>query len=739
MSERGLFVGQGLDRVDGRLKVTGRAPYAAETAVANVAHAVIVGSAVAKGTIASIDTRAAERSPGVLAALTHVNAPKLPGAEKKVGPVDRRLQLLQDDAVLYADQPVAVVVADTLERAQHAASLVVVRYAAQDPRASIDDHQGEAFKPASLGPRGEVDSNRGDADTAIAGAKVKVAETYTTPAQNHNPMEPHATIAVWQGESSLTLYDASQGIFGARRKVAAVFGLDPARVRVINHYVGGGFGCKGSAWSHVALAAMAARVTGRAVKLVVTRPQMFAFVGHRPRTVQNVTLAADATGTLVGVTHDVVSETSSFDEFVEPCAVQTRMLYACPNVRTRHRLVRADIGTPTFQRAPGESTGTFALESAMDELAVALAMDPLALRLRNYAETDPAEGKPWSSKSLRECYRQGAERFGWARRTPKPRSMRRGRRLIGWGMATATYPANQSKSSAVARMGIDGVARVQAGSQDIGTGTYTIMTQIAADALGLPLERVRFDLGDTAMPETPVSGGSQTASSTGSAVKMAALALRDKLATTAVADKASPLFGRSEGSLDFVDGAVVAKDDPKKADPFGAIVSRSGQSEIVALVETPAKEDRKKYAAHSFGADFVEVSVDEDLGEVRVMRVVAAFAAGRILNAKTARSQFIGGIVWAIGFALEEQTLRDPRTARVVTRDLADYHVPVHADVPAIDVISVDEDDPHVNEIGAKGIGEIGITGCSAAIANAVFHATGKRVRDLPITLDKLL
>jgi xanthine dehydrogenase YagR molybdenum-binding subunit len=427
------------------------------------------------------------------------------------------------------------------------------------------------------------------------------------------------------------------------------------------------------------------------------------------------------------------------DDFVEPSAAQTAMLYACPNLYTRQSLVRLDVPTPTFQRAPGESTGTFALESAMDELAYALKMDPVALRLANYAEVDPQDGKPWSSKTLRECYRQAAARFGWRKRRPEPRSMRDGRALVGWGMATATYPANQSPSAAVARLRPDGTALVQAGTQDIGTGTYTIMAQIAADALGMPVERVTFDLGDTAMPETPVSGGSQTASSTGSAVKGACADLRDKLMAMAVADAESPLQGLAVAEVDAVDGALVAKSDSGRRDPYADIVSRSKEPEVTAQFQTQTKDDRKRFSTHSFGAQFVEVAIDQDLPEVRVRRVVSAFAAGKILNAKTARSQFIGGIVWGIGLALTEDTVRDARSARVVTRDLADYHVPVNLDVPAIDVISIHEDDPHVNEIGAKGIGEIGITGIGAAIANAVYHATGRRVRELPITPDKLL
>ena len=675
----------------------------------------------------------------MLAVLTHVNAPRLPAATKKVGPVDRLLQLLQDPRVLYSGQPVALVVADSLEAAQHAGSLVAVRYDAASPTVVMEATLGSAYKPATAGPGGEPDTTRGEVAAGLAIAHTTIDAVYTTPVENHNPMEPHATIAVWQGDDRLTLYDATQGIFGVRRKLATVFGLPPENVRVISHYVGGGFGCKGSPWSHVVLAAMAAKAVGRAVKLVVTRQQMFSMVGHRPQTRQRVVLGADARGMLVAVKHEVISETSSFDEFVEPSAVQTRMLYACPNVETSHRLVRLDIGTPTFQRAPGESTGTFALESAMDELSYALHVDPVDLRLRNYAEASPEDGKPWSSKSLRECYRQGAERFGWSKRKPRPRSTRDGRWLVGWGMATATYPARQSPSSAIARARPDGTVLVQAGSQDIGTGTYTIMTQIAADALGVPYERVRFELGDTTFPETPVSGGSQTASSTGSAVTMACLELRRKLAERAVADPASPLHGLSGDSVGTDGGDLVALEDRSKRDPFDAVVRRSGEPELSAEFHTKEKEDRKRFASHSFGADFVEVRVDADLGEVKVTRIVGAFAAGRILNAKTARSQLIGGLVWGMGLALFERTERDSRTARVVTRDLADYHVPVHADVPAMEIIVVPEEDPHVNEIGAKGIGEIGITGIGAAIANAVYHATGTRVRDLPITFDKLL
>ncbi|HEX4449121.1 MAG TPA: xanthine dehydrogenase family protein molybdopterin-binding subunit [Polyangiaceae bacterium] len=732
------IVGQGIDRVDGRLKVTGTAPYAAEVAVANVTYAVIVTSTTTRGRVTAIDARAAERVAGVLRVLTHENAPKLPGIDRKEGMIDRVLQVLQDDRVFYADQPVALVVAETLEAAQEAATQVLVTYQPEAAVGELEALVDQAEAPPNAG-RGPAETKRGDADAAMKTAAVRIDAVYTTPVENHNPMEMHSTIAVWQGDDRLTVYEATQGVFECRRKLSTMFGLPKDNVRVISRFVGGGFGCKGATWSPAVLAAMAARVTGRAVKLMVTRPQMFSLVGHRPKTIQHLSLGAGADGRLVAIAHDVISETSRFDLFVEPSAAQTSMLYACPSCATRQRIVRIDIPTPTFQRAPGESTGTFALESAMDELAVALKMDPIALRLANYAETDPGEKRPWSSKSLRECYRRGAERFGWARRTPAPRSMRDGRSLVGWGMATATYPANQAPSSAIARLRADGSALVQAGTQDIGTGTYTIMAQIAADALAMPIERVMFDLGDTAMPETPVSGGSQTASSTGSAVKRACLALRDQLVARALADPASPLSGLATGDVEAVDGVLRSKKDHGKQDPYARVVAGSGQPELTATFDNKPKEDRKRFSTHSFGAQFVEVKVDEDLAEVRVTRVVSAFAAGKILNAKTARSQFLGGIVWGIGMALHEHTVRDPRTARVATRDLADYHVPVNLDVPSIEIISIDEDDPHVNEIGAKGIGEIGITGMAAAIANAVHHATGKRVRDLPITPDKVL
>jgi len=551
-------------------------------------------------------------------------------------------------------------------------------------------------------------------------------------------MEPHATVAAWDGDH-LTLYDATQYISGVQKTVAKTFGIDTAQVQVISPYLGGGFGCKGSTWSHVVLAAMAARQAGRPVKLVLERPQMFGPVGGRPRTEQRLQAAAGADGKLSALRHDVIASTSFIEDWVESSALLTRMLYACPNQHTSHRLAPLNTGTPTFMRAPGEATGSFALEAALDELAYALKMDPIQLRLQSYAEADPDKDKPWSSKSLRECYRTGAERFGWARRSPEPRSMRADGKLLGMGMATATYPAMRQGASALARLLPDGTALVRSGSQDLGTGTYTVMTQVAADALGMAPDKVRFELGDTDFPEAPVSGGSQSVASVAPAVRAAATAARLKLIDMARADAGSPLYGAPLDDVTVENGWLSRRSDRSRREPMAAVIARHGGRPVEATMHAEPGDEKQRYSMHSFGAVFAEVRVDPDLGEVRVQRVVANYGVGRLLNRKTGRSQLMGGIVWGIGLALMEQTEYDLRSGRPVNANLSEYHVPVNADVHDIEVIVVDEDDPHINSLGAKGIGEIGIVGVGAAIANAVWHATGKRVRDLPITLDKLL
>jgi xanthine dehydrogenase YagR molybdenum-binding subunit len=731
------IIGQPMDRTDGVLKVTGQAKYAAEFPEAKLAHAVLVTSTIARGTIVSIDASRAQALPGVLLVLTPQNMPRLPSGTALAPPAVRRLSLLQDNEVHYNNEPVAVVVADTLERATDAAQQLRITYQAAPPVADFDRAKASAYKPAPQQGR-QVDTLRGDIDAGLREGTVRVDAVYTTPMEHHNPMEPHATMAVWDGPQ-LTLYDTTQGVMNAQAAVARLIGIKPENVHVISPFLGGGFGCKGSVWSHVVLCAVAARQLGRPVRLVLTRPQMFGPVGGRPYTEQHMVLAARADGTLTGMRHDTYANTSTIEDWAETCPMVTRMMYAVPNQATSWRLVQMNVGTPTFMRAPGEMTGSFALESSMDELAYALKMDPVALRLKNYAEVEPQENKPWSSKHLRECYRIGAERFGWARRAGTPRAMRVGRTLVGMGMASVTYPANRSDASALARILPDGSAIVVSGTQDLGTGTYTIMTQVAADALGFPVERVSFGLGDSHLPHAPGSGGSQSAASVSPAVRDAASQARARLIELALTDSGSPLHGAAPDDVTVVDGWVVSRSDPTRRDPAAAIIARTGGQPIEAEASAKRGDEKEQYAFHSFGAVFAEVHVDADLGTIRVARIVGVYDVGRVLNAKTARSQLIGGIVWGVGAALEEATLLDARYGRFVNGNLAEYHVPVNADIGAIDVTVLDFPDPRFNSLGARGIGEIGITGVVAAIGNAVYHATGVRVRDLPITLDKVM
>ena len=738
MSE--VLLGADVSRVDGADKVRGRAPYAAEFGGKSAAHAVMVTSTVPRAEIVGFNASDVEKLPGVLGVMTWQNAIKLPdGAESGVeAPSLRALSLLQSPRVAYQGQPVAVVIADTLEHAQYAAAALRVQY--RPDTAALDFHaeKSRAYAPKTAN-QSPTASARGDVERGLAASQVRVDAVYTTPDENHNPMEPHATVAVWHGDQ-LTVWDATQGVAGVRKTLAKKLGVESSQIRVVCPYVGGGFGCKGSTWSHTVLAAMAAKRANRMVRLALERPQMFGPVGNRPRTEQRVILGAKHDGTLQAISHESLSTTSTLEDWVEPAAVITRILYRCDNVKTDHRLVKLNIGTPTFQRAPGEATGSYALECAMDELAVALKMDPVALRLKNYAEKDGNENKPFSSKSLRECYRLAAEKFGWSKRSPEPRSMRDGRDLIGWGMATASYPANRQKASAKVHIDAQGKVLVQACTQDLGTGTYTVLAQIVADALATPLERLTVEIGDSQFPEGPVSGGSMTIASVTPAVVAAAKEVRQRLLGAASGDAHSPLHGTAPDDLDLRDGFVVRKTDAGKREPIAAVVGRMEGGAIESLQNAePDADAKKRYSMHSFGAVFAEVRVDADLGVIRVARIVAAYGVGKLLNAKTGRSQLQGGIVWGIGMALLEEALRDLPTGRIVNANLAEYHVPVNADVPTIDVITVDEKDEHIGPLGAKGIGEIGITGVAAAIANAVYHATGKRVRDLPITLDKIL
>jgi xanthine dehydrogenase YagR molybdenum-binding subunit len=687
------LIGAPRDRVEGPAKVRGEAKYAIDISVDGMLHAVVVPSTVAKGSIAEIDDAAARGADGVVAVMTHRNAPRV--NESRQTPNDTKLFLLQRDAVEFDRQPVAVVIGTSFEAATHGARLVRVAYQSEPPEMSFDS--APRYVPETIFDE-PAKHRRGDPAGALAAAPVQIRQTYRTPTEHHNPLEAHNTVAQWFGDD-LTLHDSSQWAFGVRRRIATVFGIDAERVRVIVPFVGGAFGCKGTMWSHVALAAMAAKFVGRPVKLVVTREQMFGWVGHRPQTEQRLCVASDRSGTLAAVTHDVLSETSVSDEFVEACGVFSRDLYAVSNYAMSHALPRLNISKPTYQRSPGESTGSFALESALDELSYELGIDPLELRLRNYAPRDPNTNKPYSSKHLRECYVAAAKRFEWDRRQPQVRAARRDGMLVGLGMATCSRSTFRSAASVRVQQHEDGRVVIGCGTIEQGCGSPTVYAQLAAEILEVPYDRVTFEFGDTRLPAAPLAAGSQTSGSIGSAVVVAATQLRERLAGNG--------------------GRV----------PAGGIAFE---------IEEKPEED-EPYAMQGFGAGFVEVEVDPDLGEVRVVRYVGAFDSGRILNAKTALSQFVGGVVWGISMALFEKTRYDLRYGRIMNADLADYLVPTNADIPNPEIIMIEEDDPNINPAHVKGIGEVSITGAAAAIANAVYHATGVRVRELPITADKLL
>jgi xanthine dehydrogenase YagR molybdenum-binding subunit len=707
------FIGQPVSRVDGRQKVTGAATYAAEFDQPGQAYGVIVRSTVANGRIASMDSTAAQRASGVLAVLTHRNAPRLAYRPHKGLPdpaTGERLHVLQDDRVNHQGQPIALVIAETLEQANHAATLVRVTYA--DEAGITDISRVVPIEPAQQktdqGETRPPQTRRGDPERALTTAEVKVEHTYVIPRENHNPIEMHATIAAWDGDR-LTLWDKTQWVHNTADEIAAVFSIPEENIRVISPFVGGAFGSGLRTWPHVTLAALGARVTGRPVKVMLSRREMYYAVGYRPHTVQRVALGASRDGRLTAILHEGYQETSRYEEFSEALLNASRLLHSCPNVDTRHRLAPMNVHTPTYMRAPGEASGIFALESAMDELAVALNFDPVELRLRNEPEMDEFKKLPFSSRSTRECYRSAAERFGWNRRSPEPRSMRDGRWLIGWGMATATYPMNYAPATAMARLLPDGTAEVMSASSDMGPGTWTSMTQVAAEALGLPIERVKFTLGDTRLPRAPIHGGSMTMASVGSAVQAACRKVREDAIARG-------------GANDLVDA-----------------MRRIAQP-IEAMADVKPGDESRRFSMHAFGAVFVEVAVDPDLGETRVRRIVGAYGAGRIVNPKTSRSQCVGGMIGGIGMALMEHSVVDARNGRVPNANFAEYAVPVHADAPPLmDVIFVEEHDPHVNPLGVKGVGEIAMVGIAPAIANAVFHATGKRIRELPITPDKLL
>ena len=695
-------IGQPLDRVDGRLKVTGQATYAYEHSEGGKpAFGYILGAAIGKGRIAAIDTSMAERLPGVLYVMTHKNAPvqapfELPDGSTITERVRPR-PVLTGDLIRYYDEPIAFVMAETFEQARAAANLIKVRYARDDGQFDLKSGIAKAYKPKKINAGHETDSIIGEFDAAFNASPVTVDEVYITGYQSHNPMEPHAALAMWAGDE-LTVYTSTQSISWIRGGIANTLQMPKEKVRVISHYIGGGFGNKLIVKPETILAALGARAVQRPVKVAFTRQQMFANAGHRPMMIQKVRLAADNDGRLNAIAHEVISQTSQYEEFAEQTAVFTRSLYAAPNRVTTHRLVKLDMHRGEWMRAPGEAPGMLALESAMDELAQRLSIDPIELRIRNEPTEDPERKAPFSQRNLIGCMREGARRFGWNKRKPKPASIRDGRTLIGMGMSAAIRPNLMQVANAAVRMDAVGRVTVWLDMTDIGTGSYTILTQVAAETLGVPLAAVTVMLGDSRFPESPGSGGSWGAGSCSTAVLNACLALKQKIAD---------------------------------AGGIGAGLEAAGKA-------TPG-EEYKTFSQHTYGAHFAEVGVDMDTGEIRLKRMLGVFAAGRIFNPKMARSQIIGGMIWGVSSALMEEAVLDPRFGQFVNRDLAEYHVPVNADIPDLDAVFLDERDDKANPFGAKGIGELGICGAGASIINAVYNATGVRVREFPVTLDKLL
>ena len=737
-------VGRPVSRVDGVVKTTGKATFTAEYQLDHLAHASLVPAHIPRGSVLAIDDSSARRLPGVLAVITRENAPKMRpaeifGATETEPAADASsIQHLATDEIYYYGQPVAVVVAETREQAEYAATLVRVEYAPAEAKTSFAAARGTAVMPADvLGEPAEV--RKGDAERALAAAAHRVDHVYRTPPMNHNAIELHATIAEWSADGQhLTVYDATQYVAGTHHMFAKKFGLDLENVRVIASFVGGGFGGKGTAWPHVTLAAAAAKIVRRPVKLVLSREQVYYTVGGRTPTEQRVALGATSAGRLTALIHTGITETSRHNEFPEMFTFPARHLYASDNIWLQQKVVYLDVVPNTFMRAPGECPGTFALESAIDELAHEIAMDPIALRMQNEPDRDPSTGALFSMRSLREAYRVGAEKFGWTRRRAAPRTTRDGRYLLGHGVATAYYPTHQFPSAARVEIRADGSVIGQSSAHEMGMGTATAQAQNLADQLGVPLERVRFEYGDSRLPEAPVAGGSNSTVSVGASVIAACDAVKRKIHNQIVEDGRSPLFGTRFEEVLFHDGGIYRRDDPARGETFTAILQRFGKAMFDARGDAARDEAHSRYSIGSYGAQFSEVRVDEETGEVRVTRFLGVFDCGRIINPKTASSQFRGGIVMGIGMALTEETLFDVRLGRIVNPSLAEYHVPVNLDVPNIEVHFLDVPDPQT-PMGARGLGEIGITGTAASIANAVFNATGRRIRELPITLDKLL
>jgi xanthine dehydrogenase YagR molybdenum-binding subunit len=735
----GSNIGQPLTRRDGVLKVKGEARYAADNHPPGMLHAVVAVSSIARGRVSFLDVQAAKSHPGVVDVMTPANRPALAqDPDAKTNPFMFRLDLLQNDRVRYANQSIAVVIAETLEAATEAAALLSPRYEALPARVGLD--AGESFVPPAVGVGNPSELRRGDVEAGLAAASKRIDATYETPTQYHNAMEPHAIVAAWDGDA-LSIDTPSQALAMAQGRIAALFGISPDKIHIRSPFLGGGFGSKGLMSGPQLLGILAARLVGRPVKLVLSREQMYGPVGHRAPTRQTMRIGTDADGLLTAIDHRAKTVTSSFDDFFEPAADASHTLYASPAIATSHEAVRVDTGTPLFMRAPGEATGSIALESAIDEAAWACGMDPLAFRLKNYAEVEPISGKPFSSKALRNCYAQGAERFGWSRRPLAPRQSRdESGCLIGWGMGTATFPALMFQAEARAVVRNDGTGLMETGAHDMGQGAWTALAQIAADGLGLELDQLEFRAGTSDLPDAGIAGGSAHTATAGMAIHNAGAAVIAKLADLATTDERSPLFGAGNAGVVARDGRLFRRDDEARSESYADVLRRAGLTQIEARgngAADPAAQSA--YAMHAHGAVFAEVKVDPDLGQVRVSRLVGAFAAGRVINPRLVRSQLFGGMIWGMSFALHEHAIIDRRSGRTLNANLADYHIPVNADVPNLEALMIDEHDPHVNALGIKGVGEIGVTGSAGAVANAVWHATGIRVRRFPIRIEDLL
>jgi xanthine dehydrogenase YagR molybdenum-binding subunit len=697
---------EGMSRVDGRLKVTGAAKYSAEYKIKDVTYGVMVGSTIANGSIKTIDTKAAEKAPGVLAVITYLNSPKVPGYQTDTPPQKGMLKIFYNDKVYFNGQPIALVIADTYERALFASSLVKADY-------NKEQHQTELKSNLSNGvlPGKGKDYIRGQ-EEAYKSAPVKIEQEYMLPTEVHNPMELHAIIARWDADDKITVWDKTQGVKSTQRSIAQAFKLPPENVQVNSPFVGGAFGAALRTWPHEIAAIIAAKVVKRPVKLVLARADMFTSVGYRPHTWQKVGIGATADGKLVGITHEATGQTSVYEDFTEGVVNISQLMYACPNVNTRYRLVSLNVNTPTPMRGPGEATGAYALESALDELSYALNIDPIELRMRNYSETDPLTAKPYSSKFLNEAYKLGADKIGWTNRSQKPGSVTKDGWLVGYGMGAGMFGAYRGQATVTARMMADGTLILQTAVTDIGPGTGTAMASVASEVMGIPGDKIRIDLGDSSLPPSPTQGGSSVTSTVGSAVYDACNELKDK-------------FKQLNGGANSTDFVQLLKQNNLK------------QLEVTTLSKGGA--DMGKYAMYSWSVHFIAVRVNPATGVVKIDKAISVADAGHIVSPKTASSQIKGGTIMGIGMALMEEAVIDHRYGRLVNNNFADYHMPVHADIPQVEALFVNKPDPYLNPIGAKGMGEIATIGVAAAVANAVYNATGKRIREMPITPDKLI